>query len=145
MFRPRAYTANVACKQREVVGDIVENSRGLRLLHGARELVATAWCRGADARDKRGAEVDPWHEDAVSWSLLGALVAVIEREAHSRGEMPLEDLAAALYALAELIETDSLVAWNNDPSRSQADVLRALDRAADVYEEPHSYLRVSSN
>jgi hypothetical protein len=124
---------------------MMEDSGGRRLLLGARELVQEGWCRGADGRDRRGTEVDPWHEDAASWSLLGALVAVLEREAAERGELPLEELAAALYALADLVQTDSLVAWNDAPGRSQAEVLRALDAAAAGYDAPWSELRISSN
>jgi hypothetical protein len=124
---------------------MMEDSRGLRLLRGAQERVHEGWCRGADARDHRGMEVDPWHEDAASWSLLGALVAVLEREAVEAGEMPLEELAAALYALADLVETDSLVAWNDAPGRSQAEVLRVFDDAAAGYDAPWSELRMSCN
>jgi hypothetical protein len=131
--------------RREGDGQAVSDFRGLRLLQDARELVADAWCRGADARNARGAEVDPWDDEAASWSILGALVAVLEREATESGEIALEDLAAALYALADLIETDSLVAWNDHPRRSQAEVVRALDTAAATYEPPSAYLLVSSN
>lgn len=81
----------------------------------------------------------------MSWSLLGALVAVLESEAAVRGELPLDELAAALYALAALVETDSLVAWNDVPGRTQADVVRALDGAAAGYEAPKSELRISCN
>ena len=124
----------------------MNDSGGLRLLREARERVLEGWCRGADARDQRGAAVDPWHEDAVSWSLLGALVCVLEREAAEKdGELPLEELAAALYALADLVDADSLVAWNNAPGRTQADVVRALDDAAAGYEAPWSELRISCN
>jgi hypothetical protein len=112
----------------------VEHSQGLRLLRGARELVAVCWCRDADARDGDGAPVDPWDERAASWSLLGALVAVLEREAAGRGEMPLEQLAAALYVLAGLIESDSLAAWNDDPQRTQSSVVAVLDRATSTFE-----------
>jgi hypothetical protein len=123
----------------------MEDWPGRRLLRGARELVATSWCRGADARDARGRAVDPFDEVAASWSLLGALVAVVEREAAEAGEIPLEELAAALYALAELIETDSLVAWNDEPARTQAAVLGVLDHAEGACESPWAQFTMSSN
>ena len=110
-----------------------EEADGLRLLLAARGLVARGWCRGADARNAAGAEVDPWDADAVSWSLLGAIVAVLEWEAQHRGEVPIEDLAAALYALADLIETNSLVDWNDELGRTQDDVTAVLSAAADRY------------
>jgi hypothetical protein len=81
----------------------------------------------------------------MSWSLLGAIVAVLEREALESGEMPLEELAAALYALADVIEADSLVAWNDDPRRSQTEVLSVLDRAAAAYEAPWAQVNLSLN
>jgi hypothetical protein len=121
------------------------NVGGLRLLEGARHLVEHAWCRGADARDSNGVAVDPWEDEAVSWSLLGALVAVLERDATERGEMPLSELAAALYALAEVIDTDSLTAWNDRPRRTQTDVVYVLDRAAAGYEHAWAQTHGSPN
>jgi hypothetical protein len=113
-------------------------------LQDARNLVAESWCHGADARDVNGFEVDPWEDDAASWSLLGAVVAVLEREASLAGELPLDDLGAALYALADLIETDSLVDWNDDPRQTQDNVLDVLDQAAAAYES-QSLALLSSN
>jgi hypothetical protein len=123
----------------------MEDSRGQRLLREARELVAASWCRGADARDSHGRPVEPWDDGARSWSLLGAIVAVLEREAKERGEIPLEELGSALYALAALVETDSLVDWNDDPRRSQANVVAVLDRAAAVHESSRPALLTSCN
>jgi hypothetical protein len=72
-------------------------------------------------------------------------VAVLEREAKERGEIPLEELGSALYALAALVETDSLVDWNDDPRRSQANVVAVLDRAAAVHESSRPALLTSCN
>jgi hypothetical protein len=107
--------------------------RGLRLLQETRERVATAWCQGSDSRDRHGNTVQPWDEQAASWSLLGALVAAVEHEAEVSGEMPLEELAAVLSPFADLVDVDSLAAWNDDPCRSQAEVLSVLDQAARMY------------
>jgi hypothetical protein len=57
------------------------DSRGLQLLEDARYRIAESWCRGADARNAGGLEVDPWDDEAASWSLLGAMVAVLEEKA----------------------------------------------------------------
>src|SRR5881397_3517887 len=46
-----------------------------QILAGARELVYQGWCQGVDARDARGERCAPWHRDARTWSVLGALVA----------------------------------------------------------------------
>ena len=107
--------------------------------------MAESWCRGADARNADGLEVDPWEDDATSWSLLGAMVAVLEEEARLWGEIPVDDLAAALYALSGLIETESLADWNDDPRRTQEAVLEMLDRAAAAYVEPELLVQLSSN
>jgi hypothetical protein len=120
-------------KRRTTMSDAREEGDGLHLLLAARGLVARGWCRGVDARDSAGAEVDPWDPAAVSWSLLGAIVAVLEWEAQQRGEMPIEHLAAALYALADLIDTNSLVEWNDDPARTQDEVTGVLSAAAERY------------
>jgi hypothetical protein len=121
------------------------NSHGLSLLRETRRRVAESWCRGADARNADGLELDPWDDDAASWSLLGAMVAVLEEEALLWGEMPLDDLAAAMYALSELIETESLADWNDDPRQTQEAVLEVLDRAAASYVEPELLVQLSSN
>ena len=120
-------------------------SRAHRLLEDARELVAKSWCHGVDALDVDGFEVDPWDDEAASWSLLGAVVAVLEREASDGGELPLADLAAALYVLADLIETDSLVDWNDDPRQTQGNVVAVLDRAAAACEDNLAVLEFSLN
>ena len=120
-------------------------SRGQRLLQDARNLVAESWCRGADARDVNGFEVDPWDDAAASWSLLGAVVAVLEREGSLAGELPLDELGAALYALADLIETDSLVDWNDGRGQTQANVVAVLDHAAAAYEDNCALLELSLN
>ena len=108
---------------------------GIRLLREARALVAEAWCRGAEARDSTGSQVSPWDDRAASWSLLGSIVAVLERDASLDRELSIPDLATALYALAKLVDSDSLVEWNDRPRRTQGNVVAVLDQAADEYEQ----------
>ena len=62
----------------------------------------------------------------MSWSLLGAIVAVLEREASRNRELPMAELATALYALANLVDSDSLVEWNDRPRQTQGNVLAVL-------------------
>jgi hypothetical protein len=120
-------------------------STGHRLLEDARELVAESWCSGADARDAGGLEVDPWDDQAVSWSLLGAVVAVLERDASPAGELALAELVGALYALGALIPTDSLADWNDDPRQTQANVVAVLERAAAECADNDALLELSLN
>src|ERR1051325_10570699 len=106
-------------------------TRAVDLLVRARELVAAGWTQAADARAVNGREVEPWAEDAVSWSLLGAIVAALEeQEARAGGELPLAELAFAIDALAGFVDDDSLSAWNDRPGRTRSDVEAALSRAA---------------
>jgi len=86
----------------------MEKSPGRRLLTDAATLVGRGWCQGAEAVGQDGETLDPWDDQAVSWSLLGAIVAVLESETPDAGEIPLEELAAALNALAAIIHVDSL-------------------------------------
>ena len=109
---------------------------GLALLADARALVESGWSQEADARDSDGEPVEPWEARAASWSLLGAIVAVLEREAARDRDVPLNELAAALTALAHRVDSDSLSAWNDAPERSAHDVANALTVAAELYSEP---------
>ena len=113
---------------------------GLRLLLEARALVAEAWCRGAEARDAAGSKVSPWDDRAASWSVLGAIVAVLEREASFDRELSIPELATALYALASLVDSDSLIEWNDRPRQTQGNVVAVLDRAAAEYEENDTFI-----
>jgi hypothetical protein len=99
------------------------------LLQRAGVLVRRGWSQHADARTVEGVEVQPWQDTAVAWSIVGALVAVLEEQADAGRDLPLEDLAAALNELADLIDDDSLTNWNDEPSRTQADVIDALEAA----------------
>ncbi len=105
-------------------------SRGARLPQHARELVERGWTQRADARCVDGTIVHPCDERAASWSLLGALVAALEHVAASDGEhAAVGQLARTCRRLADIVDTDSLVQWNDAPERSRADVLAVLDRA----------------
>jgi hypothetical protein len=100
-------------------------------LSEARDRIASSRTQHAEARSADGGPVDPWSADAVSWSLLGALVAVYARLQQSDGaDNAVGALARACVHLAETVDSDSLVAWNDAAGRTQADVLAALDEAA---------------
>jgi hypothetical protein len=107
----------------------MEKSLGRRLLGDASTLVARGWCQGADARGPDERALDPWDERAVSWSLLGAIVGVLEAGTRDSSEISLGELGAALNALAAIIEVDSLAVWNDDPQRTQREVLATLAAA----------------
>jgi hypothetical protein len=87
--------------------------------------VEIGWCQGADVRGRSGEPVRPWDTEAVAWSTLGALVAVAE----SNETGLLEQLG--LHALALWIATgsDELKTWNDEPTRTRADVLSVYGEA----------------
>jgi hypothetical protein len=109
---------------------------GCELLLGAADLVARGWVQGTDAVDANGTPVEPWSQSAVGWSLLGALVAALQRRTPAGGPPPVGELAAACVALVEYVDHDLLDVWNDDPHRTQADVLAALRAAIEEARNP---------
>jgi hypothetical protein len=123
-------------------------ARGAKeLLLGARALIAAGWSQFADARGADGLSTEPWSDDAVSWSLLGALVRMVEQEAARSGEyVAVSDLAIACVMLANVVDADSLENWNDAAERTQADILEALELAATEDDsQPEDDYRTSRN
>jgi hypothetical protein len=104
-----------------------------QLLGRAQGYVQKGWCQGADATDAFGEPVEPWSAEAARWTLLGAIVAALDRpESSTAQELPLSALAEAMGALADLIYEPSLARWNDDPLRSRQEVLTVLERARTI-------------
>jgi hypothetical protein len=107
----------------------------------ARRLVGEGWCQGAHARDEAGLEVPSWSEKARSWSLLGALLASWHRQDAQDDEnveahlVDAHALGQATEALGDVVGTAALDGWNDDPVRTQADVVAAFDRAVELLDE----------
>ena len=109
------------------------------ILSEARGLLLRGWCRCAQARDSNGRAVPAWSENAHSWSLLGALLASWHgqqgAEALSTDDTVVANLldtralGDATQALGEVTGTASLEQWNDEPGRSVADVIAAVDLA----------------
>lgn len=59
----------------------------LTILRGASDLIAdrVRWCRGALARDRRGAVVSPYTDTAVRWCAVGAISHVWLKSLHENG------------------------------------------------------------
>ena len=116
------------------MADLPAAAELLGRVHG---YVRKAWCQGADATDASGEPVEPWSAEAARWSLLGAIVAALDRPESRQGrELPLPALAIAMGALAVLIYEPSLARWNDDPLRSQQEVLTVLERAQTICLSP---------
>lgn len=83
------------------------------------------WTQGAYALDANGDSIDPGMPNAVCWRVGGAII----READSGSSE-----WAALEALANYLGVSNLTAWNDAPERTQAEVVQALNAAADLAE-----------
>ena len=102
-----------------------------RFLLDVRGLIAASWTQRAEARAADGTPIDPWEPGAVSWSLLGALVAIHERRVRSYGQVQaVACLGRACALLVEVVDSDVLSTWNDAPGRTSEDVLAVLAEAA---------------
>lgn len=101
---------------------------GSELLREAETLVARGWCQHAAARTRHGSAVDVAAGNAAEWSLVGALQAAT----FSDSSTSVDDLRDALGSIADLIEDPSLIDWNDEPGRTQAEVQQLLERAAKI-------------
>jgi hypothetical protein len=93
------------------------------VLQRCRDLVASGWCRDADARDASGREVDPSSAEAREWSVLGALARVAGARA------TLFEVERAVVSFGRVTGTRSLRAWNDARGRTQVQVVAAFDQA----------------
>lgn len=107
-------------------------STALHLLELAYDRIARGWTQGEEARDAGGEPTDPWRREAVSWSLLGAIVAAYEELARRAASFGLDQLAVAMHRLAAFVDDDSLARWNDRPERTQDEVLATLGQAVDA-------------
>lgn len=108
---------------------VMQQDGAAMLLREAEHLIRQGWSQHADARGTDGQVVRAWDADAVAWSLLGSLVACIERRADTDGVLPVQHLAIACSGLADVVDSDSLELWNDDPLRTQDEVIHALRQA----------------
>jgi hypothetical protein len=94
------------------------------LLTAARALVLKGWTQGFYARTPAGECVSPESETAAAWCLSGALMAANDgtyddgMEAEYRAFTLLQEAVAA-----------PIPDWNDEPGRTQAEVVEALEKA----------------
>ena len=92
----------------------------VQTLEQARARIAQGWCQDAYARNASGDEVHKGSDAACQWCLAGAL----------------PDLHGSHYhILLGLLRTPNLMTWNDDPSRTQQDVLDLYDKAIKMAKE----------
>jgi hypothetical protein len=92
-------------------------------LGAVRTRIQRGWSQGADARDASGKAVAMTSEGAEAWSVLGSFALA------ATDGIPINHIHAALRALVDVTQADSLKDWNDSPLRNQQDVLDALDAA----------------
>jgi hypothetical protein len=87
-----------------------------------RVMLERGWTQNACARDAAGNEVDELSMKAVSFDALGALT-------RAGRDAPREAVHDAIARLRAGIGFATLGAWNDEPGRTQAEVLALVDRA----------------
>lgn len=101
----------------------------LEHLKRIRELLATGWAQRVMARDKNGGNTEYMDSDAASFCVLGAIW-------RARGDLELEpkQLIPTLWRVTAQMGITSISKWNDDPIRTQAEVLALVDRAIEIAE-----------
>jgi hypothetical protein len=97
-------------------------------LRAVRAKIASGWSQDVNARDRFGNEVSLTSEEATAWTLCTAFALA------GKDGIPMNHLHRAIRAVAEVTEMDSIEGWNNNPSRTQQQVLDALDDAIERVE-----------
>lgn len=103
---------------------------GRAFLRETAVLIASGWCRGAEARNRSGSAVEAVDHAATAWSLRGALAAVSQRP-----DAEADALRDALWGISGVIPDWELDGWNDAAGRTQADTLRMLAHAQTSLDE----------
>jgi hypothetical protein len=100
----------------------------IELLEAAKAKIDTPenWCKGDYAKTKKGNPIHSLAEQACQWCSLGALVAVT-----SSSSQTVSLRCKAIDLLFDVVGRD-VVAFNDDPKTTHADVLAAFDRAIEL-------------
>ena len=86
------------------------------ILKRARETIKQGWCQGANARDEQNTPVPVLCDSAVKWCVIGAIFRQ-RKNAHMLCDR-----------VRDAADAKNLVSWNDDPNRTQADVLAVFDK-----------------
>jgi hypothetical protein len=100
------------------------------------------WTKAFLARDKFNRETTALSEDAIAWTLIGAL----RRSAHTLGLPPELDWAPVLWQAYDAVEAGippdhvNLLSFNNNPWTTHDDILTVLVRALDRIDSDSRFL-----
>jgi hypothetical protein len=106
------------------------------LLIEGRSRVKKGWCKGAFTFDKAGKETSTRSVDANQWCSVGAIFGALqiipsstpyleEQRARCLAEEYLADAAG-------LPSVEHIFGWNDDPCRTQEEVVAAYDKAIEL-------------
>ena len=95
----------------------------------AADMIESGWTQNAFARDEWGHSVGPDEDAATSWCLNGALWLVLYK--NTTFNRASNCFASIYYKLIKNLKLSEFAAkWNDDPDRTQKDVVRLLKNAA---------------
>lgn len=94
------------------------------ILRRVRRHVEQGWCQDSWALDADANRVYPDDPVAVAWCLLGAWAAVESQIGGSRA-----DVSQYIYAALPPHAKNSMTVYNDEPGRTQAEIVALLDRA----------------
>lgn len=92
------------------------------MLNAAADLCERGWTQKASAINDQGDRVDPWDNEATAWCALGALCVAGGAE-RAEWEQALKSVVDVTGYL--------LTYWNDQPGRTQEEVVAALRAAAE--------------
>lgn len=95
----------------------------LQILQKARALVARGWTRHVLAKNARGKLVDSSSRTAVCFCAMGAFYRAGGLHSEERRK------AQAVFTTANDLNATGISAWNDKRWRTQAQVVRAFDKA----------------
>lgn len=95
------------------------------VLSAAADLIAPegAWTQRVLARHRNGNPIGPHTPNAACWCSIGAL---------DRSSGSYCDYVSALRALQKAVGKEDVAAWNDHPERTQAQVVAAFRKAAEL-------------
>lgn len=105
----------------------------LEIVEGAMEKIRQGWNQRALARDENGGIVSFNSPQACSHCLMGALMCVAYPTPEASNVLSTDaNLEKAERAVMLAIQTKQMATWNDQPHRTQADVLDALEEAKQI-------------
>lgn len=126
-------------KQTQVDGAVSSESGGSRsvvdVLRQARERVASGWCQRWLAVDSRGHPIHYSDPNACEFCAMGAISV-------SGNKI---DSYFAFDLLRTAIGNESIATWNDDPFRTQRQVVDAFDKAIELAASPAQAPALSSS